>query len=125
MPLYFQDGTIKRDYVMGQDITAWVIQGPISDRTTEHLGVSDVGLIMYRRLLDQQMRVVEDGGEPMNVWRDPETASEIVLPIENWRYHGYDELGGPYKDTVPRTPDVEAVLSGEGAKLPEWEKLGL
>ena len=44
---------------MGQDITAWVIQGPISDRTTEHLGVSDIGIIMSRRVLDQQMKVVE------------------------------------------------------------------
>ena len=30
------------------DQLAWIIQGPISDRTTERLGVTDVGVIMYR-----------------------------------------------------------------------------
>ena len=125
MPLYFDDGTIKRDYVMGQDISAWVMQGPISDRTTGHLVVTDVGLIMYRRLLDQQARVVEDGGEPMNVWRDPDENEIIVLPIEEFHYPGYEGVGGPFKDSVPRTPDVETILSGEGAKLPEWSAVGL
>ena len=125
MPLYFPDGSIKRDYVMGQDITAWVIQGSISDRTTEHLGVSDVGIIMYRRLLDQQARVVEDGGEPMNVWRNTEENEIIVLPIEEFSYPGYDGAGGPFKDSVPRKPDVETMLSGAGAKLPEWREVGL
>ncbi len=125
MPLYFPDGTIKRDYVMGQDITAWVIQGAISDRTTEHLGVSDIGIILYRRLLDQQARIVEDGGEPLNVWRNPEENEIIVLPIEEFRYPGYEGTGGPFKDSVPRKPDVETILSGAGAKLPEWREVGL
>ena len=125
MPLYTEDGQIKNDYVMGQDITAWVIQGPISDRTTEHLGVSDIGIIMYRRLLDQQMKIVEEGGEPMNVWRNPDENEIIILPIEEFDYPGYSERGGPYKDSVPKKPDVEAALSGKGAKLPEWGKLGL
>ena len=124
MPLYFADGTLKRDYVMGQDISAWVMQGPVSDRTTEHLGVSDVGIIMYRRLLDRQARIVEDGGEPMNVRRDPERNETIVLPIEGFRYPGYEGTGGPFRDAAPREPDVEAVLSGEGARRPEWDALG-
>ena len=124
-PLYFENGGIRNDYVMGQDITAWVIQGPISDRTTEHLGVSDIGIMMYRRLLDQQMKVVEDGGEPMNTWRNPDENEIIVLPIEEFNYPGYTEPGGPFKDSVPKKPDIEAALSGGGAKLPEWEKLGL
>ena len=123
--LYLKDGTLRRDYVMGQDITAWVIQGPTSDRTTEHLGVSDVGIIMYRRLLDQQMRVLEEGGEPINIWRNPDENEIIVLPIEEFHYPGYEGTGGPYKDSVPRKPDVEAILSGGGAKLPEWSEIGL
>jgi 5,5'-dehydrodivanillate O-demethylase len=116
-PLYDETGRIKRDYVAGQDQTAWVIQGPISDRTTEHLGVSDVGIILYRRMLMQQMDVVADGGEPMNVWRDESKNDVIVLPVEFWNYPGFDEPGGPFKNITPRTPDVEAELSGHGSEL--------
>ena len=116
--LYDDDGKIKRDYVMGQDMTAWVIQGPIMDRTTERLGVSDVGLIMYRRLLDEQAKVVEDGGEPINVHREEHDI--IVLPVEEFPYPGYEGTGGPFKESVPKTPDVVADLSGGGARLSEW-----
>ncbi len=119
-PLYDETGRIKRDYVAGQDQTAWVIQGPISDRTTERLGASDVGIILYRRMLMQQMDVVADGGEPMNVWRDESKNDIIVLPVEYWNYPGYDEPGGPFKNITPRKPDVEAELSGHGSELPEF-----
>ena len=37
----------------------------------EHLAVSDTGVVMLRKLLDEQISVVEAGGEPMNVLRDP------------------------------------------------------
>jgi len=36
-------------------------------------------------------------------------------------YPGYDEIGGPFRGVVPRTPDVEAALSGSGARLKEWD----
>ena len=117
-----EDGRMKRDYVMGQDMTAWVIQGPIMDRTTERLGVSDVGLIMYRRMLSEQAALVEEGGEPMGVWRDPVENEIIILPIEDFKYPGWDEIGGPFRGTTPREPDVEAALSGEGERREEWEQ---
>ena len=63
----------------GQDIAAWAAQGPIVDRTRERLGESDRGIILWRELLQRQLRVVEDGGEPMNVIRDPDRkVREIV-----------------------------------------------
>ena len=64
----------------GQDTMAWVSQGPINDRTKERLGASDKGVIMFRDLLSQQIALVEDGGEPMNVFRDPETNVRINGP---------------------------------------------
>ncbi len=67
----------------GQDNMAWMTQGPIADRTREKLGGSDVGLIMYRRLLVQQMGIVADGGDPMNVIRDPEKNKHLYVPIES------------------------------------------
>ena len=58
-PLFDANGRIIRDYVAAQDQVAWVIQGAVSDRTTERLGVTDVGIIMFRRMLDEQAAVVE------------------------------------------------------------------
>lgn len=118
-PLFDENGRIVRDYVAAQDQVAWVIQGPVMDRTSERLGVTDVGLIMFRRMLDEQMDVVADGGTPMNVYEeDPGT---IVLPCEYYMYPGYEEIGGPFRGNTPRTPDVEASLSGSGARLKEWD----
>ena len=80
--------------------------------------MTDVGVIMFRRMLDEQAAVVEDGGEPMNVYR--EDSGTIVLPCEHYMYPGYEEMGGPFRGTMPRKPDVEAELSGAGARLKEW-----
>ena len=54
-----------------QDRMAWETQGAIVDRTAEHLGVSDTGVVMLRKLLDEQIAIVEAGGEPMALLRDP------------------------------------------------------
>ena len=37
-PLFDENGKMVRDYIPAQDAVAWVIQGPVSDRPTEHLG---------------------------------------------------------------------------------------
>ena len=68
------------DNASGQDNFAWQSQGPITPRWTEHLGESDKGIILYRRLLREQMKIVEDGGDPMNTFRDPATNVSIPQP---------------------------------------------
>jgi 5,5'-dehydrodivanillate O-demethylase len=50
---------------------AWETQGPIYDRTQEHLGATDRGIILFRKLLAEQIRVVEQGGDPIALVRDP------------------------------------------------------
>jgi 5,5'-dehydrodivanillate O-demethylase len=115
---------VARPLVVGaiaQDQTAWVIEGPIMDRTTEHLGITDVGIIMFRRLLENQMRVVELGEvDPMNTYRDPSSNTIIRAPCEGFEYVGYEGLKrGPFA-AIEVNNDVEAVLSGEGASLAEW-----
>jgi len=64
----------------GQDLGTWRSQGEIYDRTKEHLGQSDRGVIFYRQLLDEQLQIVEDGGEPMNTFRDPERNRCLAIP---------------------------------------------
>jgi 5,5'-dehydrodivanillate O-demethylase oxygenase subunit len=63
----------------GQDIMAWMGQGAIADRRRERLAESDKGIILWRELTKRQLRIVEDGGEPMNVFRDPE--DNVCIPV--------------------------------------------
>ena len=53
-----------------------------------------VGIIMYRRLLLEQIKIVEDGGEPMNTFRDPAKNQMIMLPFD-----GQEDEGGRTKRT--------------------------
>ena len=109
--IYDDKGRVRADYVVGQDQAAWIIQGAITDRTTEALGVTDVGIIMYRKILEEQLRIVEDGGDPLNVHR--EDKGVIFLPQEHSFYPGYTETGGPFRDKPLLPPEVETKLAGE------------
>ena len=121
VPCFDEKGRIKSDWVLGQDQAAWIMQSAIMDRSTERLGVSDVGLIMFRRMLNEQMEIVAQGGEPMNVHRNEDENEILIYPVEHFEYPGYEgSLRGPFKDIVVRN-QVEANLSGAGAALPEWE----
>ena len=42
-----------------QDPAAWITQGAIADRTQEHLGRSDKGIILYRQMLEDNIKKVE------------------------------------------------------------------
>ncbi len=55
-------------------------QGPIVDRSREMLGVSDIGVVKFRRLLKEQIELVRGGGEPINVYRDAGENRRLVLP---------------------------------------------
>jgi len=72
------DGRLVVDTVSGQDMMVWVTQGPISDRTTERLGTTDKGVIMYRALLEEQMLKVERGEDPLAVVRDPAKNTPMI-----------------------------------------------
>jgi 5,5'-dehydrodivanillate O-demethylase len=50
------------------------------DRTREHLGESDRGIIMFRRKLMEQAQIVASGGDPQGVIRDPAKNRRITLP---------------------------------------------
>ena len=107
--VYKDNGRVRADWVLGQDQTAWIIQGPICDRTTERLGVTDVGIILFRKILEEQMQIVADGGDPLNVHRQEKDI--IYLPQEESIYPGFDEPGGPFAGQENRPPMVEAILA--------------
>ena len=57
--------------VLAQDHMAWETQGPIADRTTEHLSYSDRGVALLRKVFKEQVERVQRGEDPMGVVRDP------------------------------------------------------
>ena len=78
-----------RDYDLGmvsaQDSMAWETQGTITDRTQERLGAGDEGIISLRKLLKEQIEVVQKGLDPIGIVRDPERNRIIELNVINER----------------------------------------
>jgi len=64
----------KMDDVDAQDFMAWETQGPITDRTGEHLATSDRGVSMLREMFKRELKKMQQGIDPINVIRDPNHA---------------------------------------------------
>ena len=60
------------------DFEAQAGQGPVSLHSEEHLVSSDRGIIMQRRMLKAQIKVVAQGGDPVGVNTDPDKALVTV-----------------------------------------------
>ena len=82
---------------MGHDINVhdqWAVesQGRIHDRTREHLGRTDIGIIQYRRLLQQALDAQEQA-QPLPLYREDGTTKPVdgpltvdaVLEQQSWR----------------------------------------
>lgn len=106
-PMWDEKGQPILDFVLAQDAIVWVAQGPITDRTQETLGRTDIPIVQLRRQLDEQIGRVERGEAPMNVfpgkspdiifgsgqepegWNQPDWASRQIELSQNFRklYH--------------------------------------
>ena len=106
------------EYVLGQDVLAWPAQGPITDRTVEKLAETDRGLIMFRKMLEEQIQVVEDGGDPINTFRDPDTNVCINLPMEHYPALNAYRVGTARFGRGPNNPVEQYMdlLTGAGAR---------
>jgi 5,5'-dehydrodivanillate O-demethylase len=60
--------------VNSQDQMAWETQGPIADRTHEHLSYSDRGVVLLRRHTKEMIERVQRGEDPIGYQRDPNHA---------------------------------------------------
>jgi 5,5'-dehydrodivanillate O-demethylase len=85
-----QFGVYKWDDSIGwyargdQDRVAQESQGPIYDRTTEHLAYTDRGVILLRRLYKESIEAVKEGRDPLGVIRDPQQNKIIrLIPRED------------------------------------------
>jgi 5,5'-dehydrodivanillate O-demethylase len=54
-------------------------QGPIYDRTKEHLGASDEGVIMLRAMIKESIDAALQGSDPIWTLRDPAKNQKIAF----------------------------------------------
>jgi len=78
------NGNFIVDYIEGQDVMAWVSQGPIADRTIENITKSDVGVIAVRRMFRDCIELVKQGRDPVGVVRHEHDL--IELPLERLKF---------------------------------------
>jgi nitrite reductase/ring-hydroxylating ferredoxin subunit len=75
-------------------------RGPLSDRTTEHLGASDLGVIATRRALLRQVRALEEGVEPTQPGR-PEVYYLRSLALNAPRSMAWQDLMKEHMELTP------------------------
>lgn len=80
-PQRLPGGEYTMDTFPAQDKMAWETQGEIADRTAEHLGASDRGITIFRRMLREQIARVRRGEDPIALVRDAERNQIIELPV--------------------------------------------
>lgn len=71
-----------------QDAMAWETQGAIAARSAEILGASDIGIVMYRRMLESAIAGCEQGLAP------PAQGEEQVINLRAWM-NGYLPMTAP------------------------------
>lgn len=84
-PIRDEKGEYRLSEVLVQDAMAWETQGAPTDRTQEHLGVGDEGIILLRKLLREQIERVRNGKDPVGVVRDPQQNRLIEFEVINER----------------------------------------
>ncbi|HVW70578.1 MAG TPA: Rieske 2Fe-2S domain-containing protein [Steroidobacteraceae bacterium] len=96
---YFQDRQMMKNEtfsglrgVLVQDHAVVETQGRITDRTTEHLGTTDVAVVAWRRLMIRAAKeLASSGGAPAAVtdqfipWRQLQAAEVILPPGQSWQ----------------------------------------
>ena len=80
-PLKDAEGEWIDTHVMNQDFLAWVGQGTIADRTQEHLGMSDRGIVAIRRRFFEELDKIAAGDEAKGIIRDPAKNVRVSLPM--------------------------------------------
>ena len=103
-PLTDADGKWIDTHVMNQDFLAWVGQGRIADRSKEHLGASDRGIVAIRRRFFDEMEAVAAGGEAKGTIRDPARNKQVALPMMD-------------RDQVLKSYSIEEILANPRMRI--------
>jgi phenylpropionate dioxygenase-like ring-hydroxylating dioxygenase large terminal subunit len=73
----WSDMTEAQHQTFPTDWEAMHSAGSITRHSAEHLVTSDKGVAMLRRMFKQQIRVVQEGGDPIGVSFDPRTVNKV------------------------------------------------
>jgi 5,5'-dehydrodivanillate O-demethylase len=84
-PIRDENGEYRLEHVLVQDAMAWETQGAPTDRTQEHLGAGDEGIILLRKILREQIEIARKGGDPLGVVRDAAKNQLIEFDVINER----------------------------------------
>lgn len=73
-----------------QDIAMWTTMGPIADRSSDHLGASDIAVVEFRKQMLKAVRAFQDAGEAIGTGADAIPADvcsfQTMVPKgEDWR----------------------------------------
>jgi phenylpropionate dioxygenase-like ring-hydroxylating dioxygenase large terminal subunit len=105
---YLQDRQVQKtvnftgiEEFLNQDACATESMGPISDRTQEHLGVSDSYVIQVRRFLLKAVRDLQDGKAPPGLVFDPAQADFAQVRCDV----AYLPDGAPWRKVFDRTEE--------------------
>ena len=86
------DGSYTTETLNGQDMMVMSTQGVIADRSLETLAESDRGVVLYRRVLLEQLDRIARGEDPLGVVRDEAKNTPFIeLPLEK---HVHYSLAG-------------------------------
>jgi 5,5'-dehydrodivanillate O-demethylase oxygenase subunit len=80
-PVKDANGNWINSHIMNQDFIAWAGQGTTADRTREHLGRSDRGIVMMRKRFLDDIETIREGNDPKTVIRDLERNCRVKLPV--------------------------------------------
>jgi len=98
-----------------QDVAMWVTMGPITDRTTERLGSSDLAIVAFRHQMIKAARAVQNGEPAIGI--DAGTGKAAIAPgvcafqamvakKADWRTHPaqpvWSDAGEPDRADIPR-----------------------
>ncbi|MFZ3358081.1 MAG: aromatic ring-hydroxylating dioxygenase subunit alpha [Xanthobacteraceae bacterium] len=120
VPWQDANGEFIVDNIDGQDMMAWITQGAIADRTSEHLGASDEGIAIYRRMLRREIRKVEQGQDPIGTIRDSARNQWIDLPNERKKHHNSEGM----RSWIMRTHAAYSPIAEDIIQLFEPGKAG-
>src|ERR1043166_8516433 len=85
--------------IPNQDIVMWESMGPISDRSKDRLGASDVAVAAFRRLMVEAARAMQNGGPALGTTEPHITHASI----------------SSYEGIVPKTTNWRSLGGGSGA----------
>jgi 5,5'-dehydrodivanillate O-demethylase oxygenase subunit len=91
----------KHGWPLCEDVIMWETQGVVADRTKEHLGNSDKGVALLRKVMFEEIEKVQRGEDPMGVVRDERVIDTNLEASLTMRYPtGTKTKTVPIKESV-------------------------